>query len=304
MFIFKLSSWVDKYDPYWYARLMSLKTAYLAIGLFFANLLIQPPMAVLVMILSAAGAIAAEMPTINDIDKKDLIYFGFLILVSITVGLFSSYVYLKGWFIIVVVGWTFILYSLLKKKPELFTLVSILLLLALISIEGINTGNFFEIINLLEFVVQFSIITFWLHKLFPYLYHKIWLSSILRSLESIQLTLMEQCLAPNMSLINHLITADRSLQLLIKKPYSNLAREFTDLISKYQYYICSLGISNTKDELSQMADDFNFLHSAICSKKEMLLNPQNEIPDNLAYHKNQYQLICNHWNMLCKHVNN
>ena len=90
MFIYKLSSWVDRYDPFWYGRLIALKAAYLAIGLFIANLILQPPLPTLVMLFSAVGVLIAELPAINDLNKKDNIYLAYVILICLTITIFSS----------------------------------------------------------------------------------------------------------------------------------------------------------------------------------------------------------------------
>ena len=110
-------------------------------------MLLSPPLAPLIMLLSAAGVLIIEMPSINDFDKKDNLYLAYIIIICLTVGLFSSYVYLKGWFIVVASGWCYILYNMLKKKPELFPIVGIILMLGIMSLEGYNSGNFFDILN-------------------------------------------------------------------------------------------------------------------------------------------------------------
>ena len=110
MFIYKLSSWVDRYDPFWYGRLIALKAAYLAIGLFIANLVLQPPTSTLVMLFSAIGILIVEFPAINDLNKKDNIYLAYVILICLTITIFSSSVYLKGSFILAVSAWAYFLY--------------------------------------------------------------------------------------------------------------------------------------------------------------------------------------------------
>jgi hypothetical protein len=74
MFLYSLSSRLDRIDPYWYARLIGLKAAYLATGLFIANLILKPASPSVTMLMSAVGILIAEMPAINTPDKKDKIY--------------------------------------------------------------------------------------------------------------------------------------------------------------------------------------------------------------------------------------
>ena len=305
MFIYKLSSWVDKYDPYWYGRLMGLKIAYLTIGLFIANLFLQPPMAVLMIILSAAGIVIAEMPAINDLDKKDNLYLGYVIIICLSVGLVSTYAYFRDGFILAVCGWAYLLYFALRKKPELFSLVSSILMLSMLSIEGLNTGNFFSLLNTLQFIIEFSFITFWLHKLFPKLYHKIWLSSTLRTLETMQQMLLQHKKEESRLLFKHLMVANSSLNLLKKKPYSNLAQKVTEQLNIYHYYILGL-LADSKTistNLVVIADDLNQLLNAIRHEEELKAIALPESVDSLLPHYKMYPALNNNWNKLCVLVN-
>lgn len=300
----RLNHWLDKYDPYWYSRFLGLKATYIAVILFIANMFFQPPLAPLIMLVAAAGVLIIEMPTINTFKKKDLIYLGYLILISITIGLFSSYVYFKLAFVIVVAGWAFILYTLLSKAPQLFPIVSVLLMLGIMSLEGINTGNFYVILNILMFIWEFAFISFWAHKLFPNLYHRIWRSSIIRGLESMQKMLEDSDSHQGREVFRHYLAANNVLRLL-KKDQLRSAVKLTRYLSYYHYYLADLLMRErvSSQELGVISRDIELLFLAV--------ELGNSIPEaatisseanSLRYHYRIYANIKSDWNKLCQAV--
>ena len=305
MFIYKLSSWVDRYDPFWYGRLIALKAAYLAIGLFIANLVLQPPTSTLVMLFSAIGILIVEFPAINDLNKKDNIYLAYVILICLTITIFSSSVYLKGAFILAVSAWAYFLYFSLRKKPELYALVSVVLMLSVVSLEGYNSGNFFSILNTLFFILEFSLITFWLHKLFPCLYSRIWLSSILRSLETLQNMLTDLSIADSQKLFRQLQVSESSLNLLVKQSYRQEARLITDLLSYYHYYLNDLLENKLTParELDLIGADLLRLEQAVRKQSEFYYSPNQSPALDLTTHNKIYPQLQSTWNKLCALVN-
>lgn len=308
MFVYKLSSRLDRYDPYWYGRLIALKAAYMAVGLFIANLILQPPMATLVMLVSGVGALIAEMPPINDLNKKDNLYLGYVIIMCMTIALFASTVYLKGWFIIAVSAWTYLLYFVLRKKPELYAVVSGILMIAIISLEGYNSGNFFDILNSLLFILEFSLISFWLHKLFPFMYSRIWMSSVLRSVET-QLSMLEQnSLQSSHRLFEHYLVAESSLNLLTKQKYYFEASEINQIISRYHYYLLHTIDKELlrESEVELIKLDLSNIRQSICDSQPIMAGSFLSLDDSQIieqYHQ-LYTDLQTAWNRLCVHVNN
>lgn len=305
MFIYKLSSRLDKLDPYWYARLMALKAAYLATGMFIANLLLRPSMPSVTMLLSGVGVFLAEMPTMNDLDKKDKIYLGYIILISLTVIIFSSTSYMQLPFLVAIAGWAYLLYFVLRKKPEVFSIVSVLLMLATISQEGINTGNYFATWNTVLFILEFALIGFWLHKMFPFLYHKIWLSSLVRSLETIVSIAKSGEKSSSLLLRKHSMVSKSSMLLLKHKPYATLASTIHNDISAYHYYLYNLISIEDKDfSLIDIADDFSVLLSAVKNLQICAYTASYAECEELDFHNIKFSEILLSWNKLCEHVSN
>lgn len=305
MILWKLSSRLDKIDPYWYSRLIGLKAAYIAVGLFIANMILKPAQPSLTMLFSAAGICLIEMPTINDVDKKDNIYLGYFIIMSLTLAIFASTSFLKLSFVIVVALWAYVLYFALRRQPELFAIVSVLLMLATIGQEGINVGNYFMIWDSIIFIAEFALISFWLHKLFPFMYHKIWLSSILRQLESIsEIADKRHVGSLSLKLRRHAIVSQSSINLLKKRNYAPIAKQINEGVAGYHYYLYHILNDYDVDyDFEVIANDFDALAAAI-QQQVPLLNYKLVSDEELANHNTQFMNIVTQWNQLCVHVNN
>lgn len=303
MFIYKLSSFIDKYDRYWYGRLIALKAAYITVGVFIANLLLHPTSPTLTMLLSAVGIIIIEMPTINDLNKKDNLFLGFVILINLTVAIFSSVSFLQLPFIIVIAAWAYLLYFALRKKPELFTIVSALLMLATIAQEGNNTGNYFAIWDQALFILEFSLICFWLHKLFPFLYHYIWLSSFMRSLETMSEMINNADKKSSLYLRQHSLISLSSMQLLQKKSYFHLLSIIHGNLANYHYFLYNHIVNDgDKYNLQEIADDFSVLLESIKTLKACVI-PQDLCRSKFEFHEQNFNTLITTWNELCVHVN-
>jgi len=301
MFMLKLNNWLDKCDPYWYSRLLGLKATYIAVVLFMANALLHPPLASLIMLVAGAGVLIIEMPAINTHKKKDLIYLVYILLISITIGLFSSYAYFKIGFIIVVAGWSYLLYSLLKKAPQLFPIVSVLLMLGLMALEGVNTGNFYIIINELMFIWEFALIVFWAHKLFPNLYHRVWRSSVIKSLESMRQMLEDSDNQQSRVIFKHYLAAVNVLGLL-QKDQLRSATKLTKWLSYYHYYLADMLVRERvhPDDLVVIRKDIDLLYLAINLGNTIpQVNIINVNGNLLSQHYRIYGNIKADWNRLC-----
>ncbi|MEN9946086.1 MAG: hypothetical protein RLZZ293_472 [Pseudomonadota bacterium] len=306
MFTSRLNNWFTHYDPYWYSRFIALKFAYIAIILFSANLWLSPPMATITMLFTGGGILIIEIPAINDCDKKDNVYLLFLVLVCLTVGLFASYVYLIGWFILVAGGWCYCLYYMLRRKPELFPLVGVILLFGIISLEGRNTGNFFDIVNRIIFLLEFGLITFWAHKLYPkQLYYKIWQSISLRSVEALIQLINQPNQQQALNVNKHNLALMRSLPLLKSRKYFSLINQFSQQLTNHYFILYQLtqqtGFQQSERDLISMA--LTNLQQAI--KYSTVISQQNLSSSNLSEVNLQLidQLFIS-WNQLCVHVNN
>ena len=184
--LIRINQSIDCWDPYGYGRLMGVKGAYLTIIFFVANLLFKAPhFSVLVMMVAASSVMMIEMPSMNDYRMKDLVYLGYTAIVIVTIILFDLLFYLKVWFILIASVWCYCLYRLLARKPQLFPVVSIVLLLGLMSMESYPTSSLNEAANNVFYFIESAIIGFWAHKLFPNFYFMIYKKTILRQIEAL-----------------------------------------------------------------------------------------------------------------------
>ncbi len=301
MFLFKLSSWLDRYDPYWYSRLMSLKIVVIAIVVFMVNMLTQPLLSPLMMLIAGAGALIIEMPTINTLDKKDNVYLGYIILMCLTIVLFSATVYLRGWFVVAVCGWAYILYMALKKAPQLYPIVSVVIMLGVMGQEGINTGNYYVILNEVLFILEFAFFVFWAHKLFPRLYHNIWFSSLLRSIEAIEQILAgDTSLTIRQQLFRHLEVGHNTLELLRGKSYLREAATISLWLSYYHYFLPEFCENNPDPaELVQLQADFSAFKTAILQHQEFSFQREVGFFPQLDWHYDYFRRLNYNWNKLC-----
>lgn len=300
MFTSKLNKFFEHFDPYGYSRLMGFKAVYTAIILFIANMLIQPPLAPLIMLLSAGGSLIIEMPTINDLKKKDLIYLGYLILISITVGIFSTYIPFNIMFILVVSVWGYLLYSALQKQPSLFPIVSILLMLGIMSLEAINTANFFIILTELKYIWAFGIIVFFSHKLFPNYYHRAWRNAILRNLEDSLYSL--QCVnnSNSQTIYKHYLAMINVLPIIrVGNLYSIV--KVTRLINKYNFLIYGEIDKMSMDlpTIKVLQESLNLIYTAIYNGSYIEYNTMNADSKILNINNELIRQISLSWNRIC-----
>lgn len=305
MFIYRLTSRVDRIDSYWYARLMGLKAAYIATGMFIANLILRPASPSLVILFSSIGALLGEMPSMNTLDKKDNIFLAWVILVTLTVAIFSTTGFMQLPFLMAVGAWAYFLYYMLRKKPETFAIVSALLMMGAISQEGPRFGNYFMIWDTTLFVFEFSLIAFWLHKLFPFMYHKIWLSSLLRSLETLLALLYSKDIEKSKALRKHSMVSLSALNLLVKRKYFIHCKTIHGDISALHFYFYKL-IYNFEHEdvnLTVAISDIEYLYQAIKNQRlcDLTASQLSDAGDGF-YCDKLSELIIN-WNQLCQHVN-
>lgn len=300
MFTSKLSKFFESFDPYGYSRLMGFKAVYTAIILYIANMLIQPPLAPLIMLLSAAGALIVEMPTINDLKKKDLIYLGYLILISITVGVFSTYIPFNFVFIMAVSTWGYLLYSALQKQPSLFPIVSVLLMLGIMSLEAVNTANFFIILTELKYIWAFGIIVFFAHKLFPNYYHRMWRNAILRNLEESFYSLRRANNSNSQIIYKHYLAMTTALPIIRVKHLYSLVK-VTKLINQYNFLIYGEIEKRPLDlpTIEILSDSLEQVYNAIYNGDYIEYKPINIDNNILQINNDLVKQISLSWNRIC-----
>lgn len=297
MFIFKLSSWLDKFDPYWYSRFLGLKISYIAIILFFANALLQPPIAPsFIMIIAISGILLIESPTINSFNKKDNVYFIYTFLVLLTIAIFSLNVYLQTWFILVAFAWCYILYNLLKKAPAMFPVVSLILMLGVMSLEGPYTpANTYIVLNQILYFSEFSIIVFWAHKCFPNLYLRVWKSILLRCLENYQFALNSGNEFNHELATKHYMALRNVLPLLTANNEIYALAKYSSRINEFNYFIANFcqDINSESRLRVSLIEDLHELYQGILKNKPVELM-MVDLPKNSKLIE-----LVQKWNKIC-----
>ncbi|MFZ9035930.1 MAG: hypothetical protein ACO2ZM_07415 [Francisellaceae bacterium] len=298
MFIFTLSSFWDRYDPYWYGRLMGLKLSFIAIVLFMVNAFLKSPFSpVLIMLVAAAGVLLIEMPAINTLKKKDTVYLIFLMLTLITIVIFNVMSYLTLGFLIVAPLWVYVLYSFLSRQPGMIEVVSLIVLLALMSLEGQAATEPYAVFNLILFMLEFSLCAFWAHKLFPFIYLNIYLSASLRSLEAMAQMLDKRSFTAvdNLKQMRHLMVLKNSLSLFETRSYQYLLDEMSKALVWFQADMHDLILSG------DLTDDKR--QRLMLFIKDLIEEIKSRCPlsSSISEHEDSSELALQHaWRELCK----
>jgi hypothetical protein len=316
---------------------MALKLVYITIILFLANLVLKLPYPpTLIMVIAGAGTILVEQPSINEFAKKDKVYLVYLILILITINLFTLQYYLKMWFLLIAFSWYYLLYSALKKAPQMFPLVSIIFLISIMSLESpINPANMYFTLNQDLFILELSLVAFWAHKLFPNFYIKVWQSIILRNLEQI-LALVQGSQAPAVVFsfkndgmpeaslpLKHIKAIHNVYPLLNKSWGLRHIVKFTNTLANYNYYIVyltSLGVDAPIKQ--QIADQFSTLRRAIINHevinfdrpplkevnstviklKPLEMHNGSDIDGLINQHATLFSTLSQEWNYICHKI--
>ncbi len=269
MSMFKVGSWFDKFDPYWYSRLLSIKAVYITVIFFMANLFFDlPSPPTLYMIVGIIGPLLAEMPSLNTQKKKDSVILLFVVLATFTLSIFAMIWYFNTWFILVVFSWAFILYSAFKKKPALFSIVSLIFLMGIISLEGPNKpASLNNMFNQVIYIFQVATLGFWAHKFFPNFYFRCWHSTMLRCIEAHIRSIKNKKIEFE-AISKHLLAAQNILPLLQNKPSAEQLNQFTQNMLALNYITNTyLNNSITPNEFSQYKTSVTQLHESIKSLK-------------------------------------
>ncbi|WP_119343432.1 hypothetical protein [Facilibium subflavum] len=254
MFIFTLSSFLDRFDPYWYGRLMALKLSYVAVILFTVNAFLKSPFSpILSMLVAGAGILVIETPVVNTMKKKDIVYLLYVILTLLTIILFNLLSYFLLGFLIGASLWALCLYMLFRKQPQVFSIISLILLLGLMSLEGQPATNIDQIINIVLYFLEFCIITFWAHKMFPCFYLNIYKSALLRLLYSYKNVIEQKSLTPgsNITLMQHFSIIKLIYPLLKYKSYAQDISSLNIACQDFKVTLVSTLIDKKPDGIQQ-----------------------------------------------------
>ncbi|MFK8040318.1 MAG: hypothetical protein AB8B67_03175 [Rickettsiaceae bacterium] len=293
--MFTLSNWIDRFDPYWYSRLISIKFTYVGIVFFIVNgFVFAPTFPTMPMLITGVGILFIELPKINDFKTKDILYFIYLVLAVLTMSIFNLFSYFLLGFILAALWCGYIMYSTFIKKPEMLEVVSIIIVLALMSIEGQTVTDLYSVYNQALFYLEFGLAAFWAHKFFPNLYSNTYRSSILRLLETNLRIVESGSYDANTTRIisQHYFAMYNVLPLLRAKEYAVFTVNFTNQLNEFQSWL--LHEIDTKSDSIEFLP--SFFHSMIISVKQLdLINQEDHLPKEIN------KLIKN-WNDLCKRI--
>ncbi|HEY7805190.1 MAG TPA: hypothetical protein VIC30_12270 [Orrella sp.] len=248
--------WIDRVDPYGYARQAGLKVSYVAIIFFLVNAFWKAPtLAVLTMCVAGAGIALIEMPSINTSKKKDVSYIVFTLLTITTVSIFRFFSYFTVLELVAIIGWSYVLYRLIAKDTEKAQVVAIAILIGFVSLEAPGATDFWQWVNQTAFYVQFAVIAFVAHKLFPNRYMRI-VHNIMRQiwlLQQRQLTEPDKTsfTAMGTDFLKHLGTLEQVQPLLAPQTREHLPA-LIQALWQYQHTIEAAARHADREQIKQI----------------------------------------------------
>jgi len=290
--------WVDRVDPYGYGRQSGLKVSYVAVIFFLINAFwMAPTLAVLTMCVAGAGIALIEMPSVNTPKKKDLSYVAFTAMTIVTVSIFGFFRYFTGLEVVAVIGWAYVLYRFAASDTEKAQVVAIALLIGFVSFEGIGASDLGDWLNQTAFYIQFAVVAFVAHKLFPNRYNRI-VKAAMRQIWLLQRRQLCQPLTPTRTdiaanFLKHLSVMEQVLALLPQRMREQIPA-LIDALWSYQVWLQKQGQSANQATIEQARVNhehwFELMQSPQRDKRGA---GKSDLPAPLGH-------LCDVWRDLCQ----
>jgi hypothetical protein len=299
MFVYAVSSPLfDRADPYWVCRLSALKVAYVGVILFIVNAFFKSPtFPVLEMLVTTAAVAVTELPSINSHKKKILAFIGVVVLCVTTNSIFGLVSFFK-WGLLIGVGlWTFILYHFIAKDRATANLVSVLILIGIVSLEGDVATDLNGVINHALFYFEYAAVGLVSLLLFPNLHDRVIKSAVLRLLE------IDRNWIKGPSNLNEFDAQTLKSLLVIENQANQAQPSFYALIPILKALQLEIrGNSALKQSQAKaLLDSIGVIYSAICSSQPIhlsgcILNSESLQDSKLIAVLNE---LSEHWNSQC-----
>jgi len=290
--------WVDRVDPYGYGRQSGLKVSYVAILFFLINAFwMAPTLAVLTMCVAGAGIALIEMPSVNTPKKKDLSYIAFTAMTIVTVSVFGFFRYFTGLEVVAVIGWAYVLYRFAATDTEKAQVVAIALLIGFVSFEGIGASDLGDWLNQTAFYVQFAVVAFVAHKLFPNRYNRI-VKAAMRQIWLLQRRQLYQPASQTRTdiaaaFLKHLSVMDQ-VKALVPQPMGKHMPDLVDALWSYQVWLQKQVQSADQATIEQArANHESWFERIQSSQRDNRDTETLDLPEPLGH-------LCDVWRGLCQ----
>ena len=290
--------WVDRVDPYGYGRQSGLKVSYVAILFFLINAFwMAPTLAVLTMCVAGAGIALIEMPSVNTPKKKDLSYIAFTAMTIVTVSVFGFFRYFTGLEVVAVIGWAYVLYRFAATDTEKAQVVAIALLIGFVSFEGIGASDLGDWLNQTAFYVQFAVVAFVAHKLFPNRYNRI-VKAAMRQIWLLQRRQLYQPASQTRTdiaaaFLKHLSVMDQ-VKALVPQPMGKHMPDLVDALWSYQVWLQKQVQSADQATIEQArANHESWFERIQSSQRDNRDTETLDLPAPLGH-------LCDVWRGLCR----
>lgn len=290
---------INELDNYGYGLFTSLKLTWITLALvIFAYILhVQSYSVIIIAVLSCVVII--ELPIINSVYKKDLLYLFIAIFITGIYAIMSIATLMP--IIIGLLLLVMLVFAILYKyqiNKLLFMISCNGLLLVLFCFAQFMPHDNTVIINDSISLLEFFTLGFWLHKLYPNCYHKRWQQAYVFALKVLVRAIDTGSNSDFFELRKVLSDLKNNVNLLNgNKQIHQAAIVMNTALSHYSYF-CISQVEAIGEFTQQFIVDVEQLRVAIAHSAPNDLVHR----DTLEFHYIKINTITQHWNSICKQI--
>jgi len=176
---------LDRYDPFWICRILSLKIGTVTILLCFCNAFLNSPSAPMTYFMTVIVCIAAtEVLPMNSRIKKLGIFFLMIFLLSTSGMLFGLFSFFNVGLFLFIMLFSYLVLRFMATNPKVAAVPSIMIIWGTMQLEGGSVTDLNAIANSYLYYVEFGLMGVITILFFPDFTPNIFKSALIRILES------------------------------------------------------------------------------------------------------------------------
>lgn len=178
------NNYLDKVDPFWTCRLLSLKVGCTAILLFICNGFLKSPFSASTFMMTAlAGVLATELLPVQNRLKQVLLYFGIITALSMTDMLFGLFSYFRFGLFLFILVYSYLVLVVLAKNVKSATVPTVFILWGIMQLEGGAPTDLVAVENSLLYFYEYALCGAIVVYFFPNFKINVFMSAFIRLLE-------------------------------------------------------------------------------------------------------------------------
>lgn len=186
MSVYRISNrLLDRYDPFWICRAVSLKIGTVTILLCLCNAFLKSPQTPMVYMLTTVLATAAtEVLPLGSKAKKVAVFFLLLFLLSTSGTLIGLFSYFKVPLFLLMMAFSYFVLRFMATNPKAAVVPSMMILWAVIALEGGAATDLNAIANNYIYYLEFGLMGLITVLFFPDFTPNVFKSALIRILEA------------------------------------------------------------------------------------------------------------------------